>query len=182
MVFYFLFLFDIKMVVVFGEFVSGCCVFFLFDKVFGLVFGFCFDLICCFLVGLIVFYGFVIIEVLNVCEFFGSDSLVFLCQFLESYCFFCVFDIYMGNFLFNNWDLMNGMDMFYMLVILLGFRSLSRCWGYMCFQGIDFVVSVCVWESVLSFGSIVYFQYYFVWIGLLDGKGGWLVCKRDSKV
>jgi hypothetical protein len=60
-------------------------------------------------------------------------------------------------------------------------RSPSRRRGYMRPQGTDFAASAQRRDSVLSLGSIAHLQYYFARTGLLDGKGGRLARKRDSK-
>ncbi|KAK4153420.1 hypothetical protein C8A00DRAFT_15347 [Chaetomidium leptoderma] len=60
-------------------------------------------------------------------------------------------------------------------------RSSSRRRGYMRPQGTDFAASARARESVLNLGSIAHLQYYFARTGLLDGKGGRLARKRDTK-
>jgi hypothetical protein len=48
-------------------------------------------------------------------------------------------------------------------------------------QGTDFAASARARESVLSLGSIAHLQYYFARTGLLDGKGGRLMRKRENR-
>ncbi|AEO54008.1 hypothetical protein MYCTH_2296041 [Thermothelomyces thermophilus ATCC 42464] len=60
-------------------------------------------------------------------------------------------------------------------------RSPNRRRGYMRPQGTDFAASARHRESVLSLGSIAHIQYYFARTGLLDGKGGRLMRRRENK-
>jgi hypothetical protein len=53
--------------------------------------------------------------------------------------------------------------------------------GYVRPQGTNFAISAKSRESVLSLGSIVHLQYYFARTGLLDGKGGRLLKKKDDR-
>jgi hypothetical protein len=52
--------------------------------------------------------------------------------------------------------------------------------GYVRPQGTNFAASAQSRESVLSLGSIAHLQYYFARTGLLDGKGGRLMKKKDK--
>ena len=52
--------------------------------------------------------------------------------------------------------------------------------GYVRPQGTNFAASAQSRESVLSLGSIAHLQYYFARTGLLDGKGGRLLKKKDN--
>jgi hypothetical protein len=52
--------------------------------------------------------------------------------------------------------------------------------GYVRPQGTNFAASAQSRESVMSLGSIAHLQYYFARTGLLDGKGGRLMKKKDS--
>jgi hypothetical protein len=52
--------------------------------------------------------------------------------------------------------------------------------GYVRPQGTNFAASAQSRESVLSLGSIAHLQYYFARTGLLDGKGGRLIKKKDK--
>ncbi|TVY83324.1 hypothetical protein LSUE1_G001757 [Lachnellula suecica] len=52
--------------------------------------------------------------------------------------------------------------------------------GYVRPQGTNFAASAKSRESVLSLGSIAHLQYYFARTGLLDGKGGRLIKKKDN--
>ncbi|TVY49329.1 hypothetical protein LOCC1_G000718 [Lachnellula occidentalis] len=60
-----------------------------------------------------------------------------------------------------------------------GLDTLSRR-GYVRPQGTNFAASAQSRESVLSLGSIAHLQYYFARTGLLDGKGGRLMKKKDK--
>ena len=53
--------------------------------------------------------------------------------------------------------------------------------GYVRPQGTNFAASAQSRESVLSLGSIAHLQYYFARTGLLDGKGGRLLKKKDNR-
>lgn len=53
--------------------------------------------------------------------------------------------------------------------------------GYVRPQGTNFAASAQSRESVLSLGSIAHLQYYFARTGLLDGKGGRLIKKKDNR-
>ncbi len=53
--------------------------------------------------------------------------------------------------------------------------------GYVRPQGTNFAASAQSRESVLSLGSIAHLQYYFARTGLLDGKGGRLMKKKDNR-
>ncbi|CZR50928.1 uncharacterized protein PAC_00802 [Phialocephala subalpina] len=53
--------------------------------------------------------------------------------------------------------------------------------GYVRPQGTDFAASAKSRESVLSLGSIAHLQYYFARTGLLDGKGGRLMKKKENR-
>ncbi|KAK0118997.1 hypothetical protein ONS95_007863 [Cadophora gregata] len=53
--------------------------------------------------------------------------------------------------------------------------------GYVRPQGTNFAASAQSRESVLSLGSIAHLQYYFARTGLLDGKGGRLAKKKDTR-
>jgi hypothetical protein len=53
--------------------------------------------------------------------------------------------------------------------------------GYVRPQGTNFAASAKSRESVLSLGSIAHLQYYFARTGLLDGKGGRLIKKKDNR-
>lgn len=53
--------------------------------------------------------------------------------------------------------------------------------GYVRPQGTNFAASAQSRDSVLSLGSIAHLQYYFARTGLLDGKGGRLMKKKDNR-
>ncbi|KAK4673306.1 hypothetical protein QC763_110740 [Podospora pseudopauciseta] len=172
---------DIKMAAASGEPASGRCASPPLDKAPGPALGPRSDPTRCLSVGSTVSHGSATTEASNVRESLGSDSSAFSRQSSESYRPSRVSDIYTGNLPLNNRDSMNGMDMPYTPVTPSGSRSSSRRRGYMRPQGTDFAASARARESVLSLGSIAHLQYYFARTGLLDGKGGRLARKRDSK-
>jgi hypothetical protein len=63
----------------------------------------------------------------------------------------------------------------------IGGRERPKRRGYVRPQGTDFAASAKSRESVLSLGSIAHLQYYFARTGLLDGKGGRLAKKRETR-
>ncbi|KAK4186131.1 hypothetical protein QBC35DRAFT_475678 [Podospora australis] len=121
-------------------------------------------------------------EASNVRESLGSDISSFSRHSSGSYAPSRPSDIdTSGNFPMRPRDSMNSQDTPITPITPSGSRSSSRRRGYMRPQGTDFAASARARESVLSLGSIAHLQYYFARTGLLDGKGGRLMRKKDAK-
>ncbi|KAK4205351.1 hypothetical protein QBC40DRAFT_302991 [Triangularia verruculosa] len=172
---------DINMAAASGEPASSRCASPPLDKAPGPALGARSDPTRCLSVGSTMSHGSATTEASNVRESLGSDTSVYSRQSSDGHRPSRISDIYTGNLPIQPRDSMNGMEMPYTPVTPSGSRSSSRRRGYMRPQGTDFAASARARESVLSLGSIAHLQYYFARTGLLDGKGGRLARKRDSK-